>query len=60
MTREKAIIISLKIVEECKNNQNNCLQCPFNIRGCIVGCGNEIPTEWQVNEIFDFYKRERG
>ena len=53
MTREKALILALKIVDTCKNygNQERCKQCPFNIKGCIVTDGNNIPADWKASEI---------
>lgn len=59
MNREEAVITALKIVNECKKHQNQCLQCPFNIKGCIV-VSEDMPTEWTVNEIFNFYIRKLG
>lgn len=53
MTREKALIIALKIVNTCKKygNEDRCRQCPFNIKGCIVSGGNEIPTDWRTSDV---------
>lgn len=53
MTREKALIMALKIVDTCKTygNQDRCRQCPFNIKGCIVTDGNNIPSEWRASDI---------
>ena len=53
MNSNKALEIALRIVNTCKKNEDNCLQCPFNINGCIVSDGNEIPTEWEVNEVIN-------
>ena len=53
MTKEKALIKALKIVEVCKEygSHDRCLECPFNIGGCIVTNGDNIPEEWRVNSI---------
>jgi len=53
MTKEKALMLALKIVSTCKHygNQDRCKQCPFNMGSCIVGGGGEIPAEWQISEI---------
>lgn len=54
MTREKALMQALKIVDTCKKygNEDRCKQCPFNIKGgCIVSDGNNIPTDWRASEI---------
>lgn len=53
MTKEKALIMALKIVDTCKTygNEDRCLQCPFNINGCIVSDGNAIPTDWRVGKL---------
>lgn len=53
MTREKALMMALKIVNICKKqgNEDRCRQCPFNIKGCIVTDGNNIPSDWRAGEI---------
>lgn len=51
MNSNKALEMALRIVNTCKKNEDNCTQCPFNIKGCIVSDGNDIPTQWQVSEI---------
>lgn len=53
MTREKALMMALKIVDICKTygNEDRCKQCPFNIKGCIITDGNNIPSDWKVSEI---------
>jgi hypothetical protein len=54
MTREKALIMALKIVNTCKKygNEDRCRQCPFNINGCIVSDGDgTLPNDWRASEI---------
>ena len=53
MTKEKALIMALKIVDTCKTygSEERCLDCPFNIGGCIVTDGNNIPTDWRSSEL---------
>ena len=53
MTREKALMMALKIVNICKTygNEGRCKQCPFNIKGCIITDGNNIPSDWRAGEI---------
>lgn len=53
MTREKALIMALKIVDTCKKygNEDRCRQCPFNIKGCIITDGNNIPSDWKASEV---------
>lgn len=53
MTREKALMMALKIVDVCKTygNQDRCTQCPFNIKGCIVTDENSIPSDWRVSAL---------
>ena len=53
MTKEKALILALKIVDVCKTycGEDRCLQCPFNIKGCIVTDGNNIPSDWRASEL---------
>lgn len=53
MTREKALMMALKIIDICKTygNEDRCKQCPFNIKGCILTDGNNIPSDWRAAEI---------
>lgn len=53
MTKEKALMMALKIVDICKTygNEDRCLDCPFNISGCMVTDGNNIPTDWRSSEL---------
>lgn len=53
MTKEKALIMALKIADICKTygNEDRCLQCPFNIAGCIATDGNNIPSDWKAGEL---------
>ena len=53
MTKEKALILALKIVNTCRKygNEDRCTQCPFNVNGCIVTDGNNIPTDWKASEL---------
>ena len=55
MTREKALILALKIVDTCKTygNQDRCRQCPFNVNGCFVTDGNNIPTDWRASGLIE-------
>ena len=53
MTREKALILALKIVDVCKTygGEDRCRQCPFNISGCIATDGNNVPSDWRTGEL---------
>lgn len=53
MTREKALILALKIVDTCRTygEEDKCTQCPFNANGCFVTDGNNIPTDWRASEL---------
>lgn len=53
MTKEKALIMALKIVDTCRKygNEERCLDCPFNVKGCMVTDGNNIPTDWRSSEL---------
>lgn len=54
MTREKALIMALTIVDICKTyDEDRCRQCPFNIKGCILTDGNNIPTDWRASEVVE-------
>ena len=45
--------MALKIVDTCRKygNEDRCLDCPFNMGGCMVTDGNNIPTDWRSSEI---------
>ena len=60
MTKEKALIKALKIIDICETygNQDRCRQCPFNFNGCIVTDGNNIPTEWRAKDLFKEMERK--
>lgn len=62
MTREKALIMALKIVDTCRRygNEERCTQCPFNIKGCIVTDGNNIPTDWKAGELIKSIEMNGG
>lgn len=61
MTKEKALIMTLKIIDTCKTygNQDKCNQCPFNFNGCIL-IGGEIPAEWELAELTSIIGRGRN
>lgn len=46
-------MMALKIIDICKTygNEDRCKQCPFNIKGCILTDGNNIPSDWKAAEI---------
>ena len=58
MTKEKALITALKIIDTCNNHINNCLECPFNFKGCIVTEGNDIPIDWKAANIVELINKE--
>lgn len=53
MTKERALVMALKIVEVCKEygNDDRCKQCPFNLGGCIATDGNNVPSDWRVEDL---------
>ena len=53
MTKEKAFILALKIVDICKKYNDLCPQCPFNAKGCILTDGANTPEEWRINSILE-------
>ena len=55
----KALITALTIVEVCKEygRHDRCLECPFNIEGCIVANGNDIPEYWHINDVIISHTR---
>lgn len=61
MTRERALINALEIVETCRTygNEDRCLQCPYNINGCIVCAGGDIPTEWKAAGLVERVERSK-
>ena len=62
MTREKALMMALKIIDTCKRyaNEDRCTQCPFNIKGCIITDGNNVPADWAAGEVITMLEIERG
>ena len=61
MTKEKALIMALKIIETCRQygNEGRCLDCPFSYRGdCLVSPGNCIPTEWPIVENLLYNRKD--
>lgn len=58
MSKEKALIMALKIVDTCRKygNEDRCTQCPFNINGCILSEG-DIPAEWKASTIVNIIER---
>lgn len=61
MTRERALINALEIIETCRiyGNEGRCSQCPYNINGCIVNNGNDIPTEWRAGNVVLIMERSK-
>lgn len=59
MTRERALINALEIIETCRiyGNEHRCDQCPYYINGCMVTDGNNIPTDWKAAEIVEAIER---
>lgn len=55
MTRERALINALEIIDTCRayGNEDRCKQCPYNVKGCIVTDGNNIPTDWRASDIIE-------
>ncbi len=53
MTKERALILALTIADTCRTygNEERCLQCPFNVGGCIATDGNNIPADWRASEL---------
>lgn len=62
ITREKAVILALKVVDTCKTfgNLDRCLDCPFNFNGCIATDGNNVPSDWRVGDILTDKLRTKG
>ena len=58
MTRERAIINALEIIDICRTygDEDRCKQCPFNIKGCILTDGNNIPIDWRVSDIVTIFE----
>ena len=62
MNKERALIIALEIIDTCRTyDEERCIQCPFNMGGCILTDGNNIPTDWKAAEAPDLMRmRLRG
>lgn len=64
MNRYKAAKLALKIISTCVKygeQQDRCLDCPFNANGCMVTDGNNIPTDWRIADVIrdmKAYKKE--
>ena len=54
MTKQKALMIMLAVIDECQKHNDtqwNCQECVFGKASrCLVSGGNDIPTDWLVNE----------
>ena len=55
MTKQKALLSVLKIINECdKHSEENgsCKECPFAIDGvtCMASGGNDIPHTWHIKD----------
>ena len=55
MTRQKAVMAALKLINECdKHSEENgsCRECPLALNGnqCLVSGGNDIPHLWLLKE----------
>lgn len=61
MTRERALINALEIIETCRTygNEGRCRQCPYNINGCMVTDGNNVPTDWRAANIVETMERSK-
>lgn len=61
MTREKALILALKIRETCRKHGENdrCMECPFNYNhDCLVAPGDCIPAEWPIFENLQYNRKD--
>ena len=59
MTKEKALIIALQIIDTCKKHDENCRNCPFHDEGCIVTNGDYSPLEWRVAELTHIFHNQK-
>ena len=54
MTRQKSVLMMLQIVAECQENSQDgkgCRYCAFGCGPhCLVSDGNNIPTDWLIND----------
>lgn len=60
MTKEKAMMMALKIINVCKRygNEDRCRQCPFNFGGCIVTGGDGVlPADWRAGDVIKGVER---
>lgn len=62
MTRERALINALEIIDTCRtySNEDRCKQCPYNVKGCIVTDGNNIPTDWRASNIIEILEQKEN
>ena len=60
MTREKALILALKIIDTCRKygEDGRCLDCPYSYNNdCIISPGDVIPTEWPIVENLKYNRK---
>ena len=55
MTKQKAVLLALKIIDECNmhsEENGSCRGCPFSMNGasCMVSEGNDIPHNWNIKD----------
>ena len=56
MSKEEALIEALKIIDTCKKYGDICLQCPFNMGGCIVTDGDITPIDWRAGDSIELLR----
>ena len=58
MNKERALITALEIIDTCRTygNEERCLQCPFNIGGCIVTDGENSPIDWIAGDAIELLR----
>lgn len=64
MTKQKAVLMMLQIVAECQENSQDgkgCRYCAFGSgTRCLVSDGNNIPTDWLINErVYEVVKEHK-
>ena len=62
MTKQKAVLMTLEIIAECKEHNpenDSCNGCPLGKGGrCLVSGGNDLPTDWNINYVLNELLKE--
>lgn len=59
MTKQKALMMMLEIINECQTSGGSCRNCAFSSGpNCMASAGNDVPENWHIND--KVYEWTRG